>query len=24
MSCRFPGANSPEQFWINLREGKNC
>lgn len=24
MSCRFPGANSPEQFWINLREGRNC
>ena len=24
MSCRFPGADSPEQFWINLREGRNC
>ena len=21
MSCRFPGANSPEQFWQNLRAG---
>jgi acyl transferase domain-containing protein len=24
MACRFPGANSPEQFWANLRDGKNC
>lgn len=21
MSCRLPGANTPEQFWHNLREG---
>jgi acyl transferase domain-containing protein/NADP-dependent 3-hydroxy acid dehydrogenase YdfG len=22
MACRFPGADNPEQFWDNLREGK--
>ena len=21
MSCRFPGADNPEQFWANLRDG---
>ena len=24
VSCRFPGANSPEQFWKLLSEGKNA
>jgi len=23
MSCRFPGANSPERFWDNLLDGVN-
>jgi acyl transferase domain-containing protein len=21
MSCRFPGAKNPEEFWNNLRDG---
>lgn len=24
MGCRFPGANSPEEFWQLLREGKDA
>jgi 3-oxoacyl-[acyl-carrier-protein] synthase II len=24
MSCRFPGANNPEEFWQLLREGKDA
>ena len=24
MSCRFPQAMTPEQFWDNLRQGKEC
>lgn len=23
MSCRFPGADHHEQFWLNLKQGKN-
>jgi len=23
MSCRFPDANSPEEFWKNLLDGKD-
>src|SRR5688572_2527132 len=22
MACRFPGANTPEQFWDNLRDAR--
>ena len=25
IGCRFPGgANSPDEFWDNLQQGKNC
>lgn len=24
MSCRFPGSDSPEQFWQTLVEGRHC
>jgi acyl transferase domain-containing protein/NAD(P)-dependent dehydrogenase (short-subunit alcohol dehydrogenase family)/acyl carrier protein len=24
MSCRFPGASSPAEFWANLREGRSA
>ena len=24
MSCRFPGAKDLDEFWLNLREGREC
>ncbi|OYP11717.1 hypothetical protein CG709_08555, partial [Lachnotalea glycerini] len=24
LACRLPGANNPEEFWDNIKNGRNC